>query len=243
MVGRQREPQHGPESRRPRRAYEILVAVIGLSILVAGCVTVPTGPSVMVLPGSGKVFEQFQVDDALCRQWALQQTGVAPGEAATNSAVTSAAVGTVLGAALGAAIGAAAGNPALGAAAGAGAGLFGGSAVGANAAYASGTALQYRYDAAYQQCMYAKGNQIPAVVQTPRPARSVYVAPPAPPPPPPPAPPGYSQPPPPAPPSYSQPPPPPPPSYSQPLPPAPPNYSQPPPPAPPSYSPPPPPAR
>ena len=44
---------------------------------------------------------------------------------------------------------------------GAGAGLFGGSAVGANAAYASGTAVQYRYDIAYQQCMYAKGNQIP----------------------------------------------------------------------------------
>ena len=40
----------------------------GLLILVpllGACATVPTGPSVMVLPGSGKSFEQFQVDDAV----------------------------------------------------------------------------------------------------------------------------------------------------------------------------------
>lgn len=152
----------------------------------------------MVLPGAGKAFEAFQADDALCRQWALQQTGITPGDAGTQSVVASAVIGTAVGAALGAAIGAAAGNPALGAAAGAGAGLFGGTAVGANAAYASGSAVQYRYDIAYQQCMYAKGNQIPAVVRAPRSARSVYVAPPPPPPPP-----GYSPPPP----GYSPPPP------------------------------------
>jgi hypothetical protein len=189
-----------------------LALLVVLGVLATGCATIPTGPSVIVLPGTGKAFEQFQVDDALCRQWAFQQTGIAPGDAGTQSGVTSAVLGTVLGAGLGAAIGAAAGNPAMGAAVGAGAGLFGGSVVGANAAYASGTAVQYRYDVAYQQCMYAKGNQIPAAVQVPRPARSVYVAPPAPaapppPGPPPPRPPGYS-PPPPAPPSSSPPPPP-----------------------------------
>src|SRR5262245_6121535 len=125
-----------------------------LGVVVGGCVTIPTGPSVMVLPGSGKPFEQFQVDDNVCRQWALAQCGMAPGDAATSSGVASAAWGTVLGAGLGAAIGAAAGNPALGAAVGAGSGLFGGSLIGANTAYASGTAVQYRYDVAYQQCMY-----------------------------------------------------------------------------------------
>ena len=42
-----------------------------LTLLAAlGCVYVPTGPSVMVLPGGGKSFEQFQGDDAVCRQWA-----------------------------------------------------------------------------------------------------------------------------------------------------------------------------
>jgi hypothetical protein len=161
---------------------------IGLLILVpalGACATIPTGPSVMVLPGFGKSFEQFQADDAICRQWANQQTGTTTGQAAAQSGVTSAAVGTVLGAAAGAAIGAAAGNPAMGAAAGAGGGLLLGSAAGANSAQYSGYQAQRRYDLAYQQCMYAKGNQIPGA------ARSAYragtaAAPPPPPPPPPP---------------------------------------------------------
>ena len=104
-------------------------------ILLAACATVPTGPSILVLPGTGKTFEQFQVDDAVCRQWALQQTGTTPNQAAVSSAVTGAAVGTVVGGGLGAAIGAAAGSAATGAAVGAGAGLLGGTAVGAGNAY------------------------------------------------------------------------------------------------------------
>ena len=162
---------------------------IGLVILVplfGACASVPTGPSVMVLPGGGKSFEQFQADDAMCRPWAYQQTGTTPGQAANESGITSAMVGTVLGAAAGAAIGAAAGNPAMGAAAGAGGGLLFGSAAGVSGAQYSAYQAQRRYDIAYQQCMYAKGNQIPGV------ARSAYrrgaaAAPPPPPPPPPPA--------------------------------------------------------
>jgi hypothetical protein len=42
--------------------------VIMLSVLVAACSTVATGPSVLVLPGTGKDFGLFQNDDALCRQ-------------------------------------------------------------------------------------------------------------------------------------------------------------------------------
>ena len=34
-----------------------------LVVLLTGCVTIPTGPSVMVLPGSGKSFDQFRLDD------------------------------------------------------------------------------------------------------------------------------------------------------------------------------------
>lgn len=48
---------------------------IAVALLLTACATVPTGPSVMVLPGNGKNFEQFQADDAVCRQWAAQQTG------------------------------------------------------------------------------------------------------------------------------------------------------------------------
>lgn len=132
-----------------------------LGLVLAGCVTIPAGPSVMVLPGTGKGFEQFQGDDYTCRQWALQAIGVTPQGAANESLATGAVVGTLVGAAAGAAIGAAAGNPALGAAAGAGAGLLGGTAIGGGYAEASAYGAQRRYDIAYMQCMYAKGNQIP----------------------------------------------------------------------------------
>jgi len=42
-------------------------------LAAAGCGHVPTGPAVLVLPGSGKTAEQFQVDDAACRQLASQE--------------------------------------------------------------------------------------------------------------------------------------------------------------------------
>ncbi len=51
-----------------------------------------------MLPGTGKNFEQFQTDDAVCRQWALQQTGTTPNEAGAVGTVTGAAVGTAVGA-------------------------------------------------------------------------------------------------------------------------------------------------
>ena len=83
----------------------VLLGVLALS----GCATVPTGPSVMVLPAQGKPFEAFQADDSVCRQWAAQQAGAGPSETA----------------------------------------------------YGAGWEVQRQYDIAYQQCMYAKGNQLP----------------------------------------------------------------------------------
>jgi hypothetical protein len=158
---------------------------IALTLVAGGCATVPTGPSVMVLPGTSKSFDQFQFDDASCRQFASQQTGISAGQVSNNATVSGAAIGTVLGAAAGAAIGAAAGNPAMGAAAGAGAGLLGGSAVGYGNAGASYETVQRQYDASYMQCMYAKGHQIPVARGS---LASPRVAPAAPPPPPPPPP-------------------------------------------------------
>ena len=153
-----------------------LAVVVGL----VGCATMPTGPSVMVLPGAGKPFEQFQADNAVCRDWASQQVGTTSTAAAAESTVGSAAIGTVLGAGLGAAIGAASGQAGTGAAIGAASGALGGTALGASAGQASGGEIQRRYDIAYQQCMYAKGNQIPGVVRAPQ---SAYVVPVPPPPP------------------------------------------------------------
>jgi len=165
--------------------------------LLGGCASIPTGPSVMVLPAPGKTFEQFQADDAVCRQWSAQQIGTTPEEAGTRSTVTGAVIGTAVGAAAGAAIGAAAGNPALGAAVGAGAGGLGGVTIGASRAAGAEISLQSRYDITYMQCMYTKGNQIPV----PRGSQATYAAPPPPPPPPaaapPPAPPSNVPPPPP----------------------------------------------
>ncbi len=171
-----------------------IAVCLAAGLLTGACASIPTGPSVMVLPGTGKNFDQFQVDDAVCRQWAAQQTGTTTEKASTNTAVTGAAVGTLLGAAAGAAIGAAAGSPGTGAAVGAGVGLLGGTAVGAGNASTAYGSVQRRYDASYMQCMYAKGNQIPvargsappAYTSTPTP-RAVSTPPPPPPPPPPPA--------------------------------------------------------
>jgi hypothetical protein len=155
--------------------------VLALALL-GGCATMPTGPTVAALPGPGKPFELFQADDYACRQWAQQQiNGASPSQTANQNLATGAAVGTLAGAALGAAMGSASGHAGAGAAIGAGAGLLGGAAIGSNAGAASEYQLQRRYDIAYQQCMYAKGNQIPGA----RPERAYG--------PPPPPPPGYQQ--------------------------------------------------
>ncbi len=129
-----------------------------MSLLALGaCVSMPTGPSMMALPGTGKSFEQFRFDDNDCRQYSYAQIGGnTPERAAADSGAKSAALGTLIGAAAGAAI-----NGGQGAAVGAGVGLAGGALAGTGAADQSGRNLQYRYDIAYTQCMYAKGHKVP----------------------------------------------------------------------------------
>lgn len=125
-------------------------------LLLAGCVSMPTGPRTRVMPGPNKPFDVFVQDDAQCRRFASRQVGTEPSQAAVDSGVTSAAVGTVVGAAAGALL-----DGGRGAAAGAAGGLLIGSAAGADAAGASSWELQRRYDLAYEQCMYSAGNQVP----------------------------------------------------------------------------------
>jgi uncharacterized protein YcfJ len=134
----------------------------------------------MVLPRPGKSFEEFQSDDTVCRQWAMQQIQMPPSEIVNKNLASGAAVGTVMGAGLGAAVGAASGKPATGAAIGAGSGLIGGTAAASGPAHAAGGEAQRRYDNAYQQCMYAKGNQIPGAAVTPS-RRTRWIPPPPPP--------------------------------------------------------------
>ncbi len=145
------------------RIYSRTVALALVLLAVGACATVPTGPSVMVLPSPGKPFEVFQVEDGTCRQWAQQQIGMSPQEAVNKNTASGAVVGTAIGTGLGAAIGAASGNAASGAAIGAGTGLLFGTASGASTGQYYGYEAQRRYDIAYQQCMFAKGNIIPGV--------------------------------------------------------------------------------
>ncbi len=151
-------------------------AVVGVVVLVGlgGCVTVPTAPAVMVLPGQYKPFDQFQVDDRDCRQYAYASIGGAA-EAAANNATAQAVGSALVGAAVGAAIGSVSGQAGQGAAIGGGTGLLFGSAAGNNVAGMSSYQLQQRYDGAYVQCMYARGNQIP----TNGGSRAAYGGPPA----------------------------------------------------------------
>lgn len=131
------------------------------ALLLTACVTVPSGPSVMVLPGTHKSFEAFQADGLACQQYAQAAIGQPASEAANNAAAGNAVAGTLIGAAAGAAIGAATGRAGPGAAIGAGTGLLVGTASGGNAYGYSYYQTQRLYDNAYLQCMYARGNQIP----------------------------------------------------------------------------------
>jgi hypothetical protein len=161
-----------------------MLLLLVISLLTA-CATVPVGPTMMVLPAAGKPFDLFQLEDAACRYHAQVQAGLTAGQEPAESTLSGAAIGTAVGAGLGAAVGAAAGRPDVGAAVGAGTGLLMGTATGAEAGAMSARTRQWRYDVAYVQCMYAKGNQVPGVASAPQPT---YVPPPPPNAPPPPGP-------------------------------------------------------
>lgn len=160
------------------KVEQVLLIVFGL-VLLSGCATMPTGPTVMVLPGPGKPFEVFQADEFACRQWAQQQIGgTSPSQTANQNLATGAVVGTAVGAGLGVAIGAATGNAGAGAAIGGATGMLGGMSMASGPGYDAQWTLQRQYDMAYQQCHYAKGNQIPG---TPANSRRTYTPPPPPP--------------------------------------------------------------
>jgi uncharacterized protein YcfJ len=139
--------------RKRVAAVAVLIGVLGMT----GCATLPDGPTYTALPGSRASYDQFQVDDAACRQFSVQAIGgTSPQQNANNAAVGSAVVGTAIGAAIGGLLG---GSD--GAAVGAGMGLFTGAAVGAGNSQAAGLSSQQRYDNAYYQCMYSRGHRVP----------------------------------------------------------------------------------
>lgn len=137
-----------------------VLAVSTLAVALVGCATAPTGPRIAVMPAPGKPFEVFVAEDNLCRSYAAQSTGQSRDQAATQNFAGAAAAGTAIGATAGAMSG---GHGSAGG--GAATGLVLGSVVGAGQSANASEDAQRRYDIAYAQCMYAKGNQIPGAPQ------------------------------------------------------------------------------
>ena len=137
------------------------VVAAATAVAVAGCAMRPMGPSVAVMPAANKPFDAFQQEVTSCKQYADQQVS-GQAEAANAQAVGSAFLGSGLGAAFGGALGGGSGagvGAATGAIAGTGAGA-------AQSSQAAQPAIQQQYDTAFEQCMYAKGNQVPGFEPT-----------------------------------------------------------------------------
>jgi len=146
-----------------------IFAFFSLALLLAGCASAPNGPRVAVMPTPGKPFEVFAVEEKTCRDYAEQSISQSRDDSAAKNFVGAAVVGTAIGAAAGALSNSGHGGG------GAGAGLVVGSMIGSGEGSNASHDAQRRYDIAYEQCMYAKGNQIPGYAPPP-----AYTPPPAP---------------------------------------------------------------
>lgn len=154
------------------RAHLRLAAAAAGTLLLAACVTVPSGPSLQALPGSRKTYDQFALDDSACRNLAVQRLGGrTPADAANESAAASAVAGTAIGAVTGALI-----DGSSGAAAGAGIGLLFGAMAGTSAASTSYAMNQQQFDASYYGCMYQRGHKVPVPAHSAAAYRSRYGA-------------------------------------------------------------------
>lgn len=58
------------------------IYLILATIVLTACTNLPTAPSVMTLPGTGKSFDQFLTDDQACQQFAYTHIGGKSGKTA-----------------------------------------------------------------------------------------------------------------------------------------------------------------
>ena len=133
------------------RLGSAMAAVIALS----ACAPTVMAPTIPVMPGANKPFDQFAADQQTCQAYANSQTAPMAAQA-NNQAAGGALLTTMLGAGLGAAFGGG-----RGAAIGAASGALVGTGVAARNSSLAGMNLQQQYDIFYAQCMYARGNQVP----------------------------------------------------------------------------------
>src|SRR5690349_17265548 len=59
----------------PQMSKAALVVAVSLAAACASPPPLPTAPSILVLPGTGKSFDQFHADDQECRGFALSEVG------------------------------------------------------------------------------------------------------------------------------------------------------------------------
>lgn len=135
------------------RKLAVSIAAMAAVLALEGCVTVPSGPTIPVMPGKGKSFSQFQDDQYYCERYAHDRVA-GHVNAANDEIARNAVIGTALGAALGGAIG--------GDTRGAVAGGAAGAAVGASTAHPGYRqySAQRQYNIAYAQCMSYRGNDV-----------------------------------------------------------------------------------
>lgn len=137
-----------------------LLVIPAIGLLLAGCAQTPLGPTVQVMPGPGKSFEAFRVDQANCKAFAADQVR-GQADNANQRAVGTAALGTALGVGIGALAGSITGNMGAGAALGGAAGIGVGTGIGAGNSGNEQYNIQQQYDNAFAQCMFAKGEDVP----------------------------------------------------------------------------------
>jgi hypothetical protein len=55
--------------------HSSIIFPIAVLVLATGCTSLPTGPDVLALPGTGQSFEKFSSDDVTCESYAGSQVG------------------------------------------------------------------------------------------------------------------------------------------------------------------------
>jgi hypothetical protein len=111
----------------------LAIFAVAVTAALSGCAQAPGGPTVQAVPGPNKSLADFQQDNGYCRTFASSQISDAQNQA--NQQVVSSVV----------------------------VGAFTGNAAPVPSPSETAVTLQQRYDAAFVQCMFAKGESIPGM--------------------------------------------------------------------------------
>jgi len=137
--------------------FGMMAVIVGLASTAA----LAQSPQIFVYPQKGQSKDQQAKDDAACRQWAREQSGVDPNAPRKQEQLGDNTRGTVGGAARGAAVGAAVGAIAGDAGKGAGAGAVVGGVAGRRgqrrARQAGEQETQMTFQRAFAACMEGRG--------------------------------------------------------------------------------------